>query len=36
MLEYERIEVENPENIETYLEYLESLGYKVKRSEKSL
>ena len=36
MLAHQKIDIENPENIEAYLEYLESLGCKVKRSEKSL
>lgn len=36
MLENEKIELENPENIDAYLEYLENLGYKVKRTEKTL
>ena len=36
MLEHKKIESENPENIDAYLQYLENLGYKVKRSDKTL
>lgn len=36
MLAYEKNNAENQENVEAYMEYLERMGYKVKRSEKTL